>query len=325
VALIADAICEASSSLAPARIGAGFGVLHGHSINRRRLERPVDPALGVVRIDNAGEKPLGMVVNFGCHAVVLGADNQLISADWPGSAAAQIEAELANEAVCLITQGGSADVNPMTGQAFSRLQDGQTIESGLDRYHGSKNETGTWNIYDRTGGKFEEVAELGAAVAGEVLRAARGVDTRGEVEGIWATRVTVNGAWRPNSPEFPLPAFSLEHLTERPKPSSDPTRIPLEVIGLGIEGPGVILVGMPGEVFAETAITMRRGLQTKGYRFPLTLSYANGWNAYLPPFEAFLEGGYETSWPLLLGIDPHIQERVWGAVQRIVEKAHSAT
>jgi len=315
---IAAAILEAHRRLVPARIGAGFGALHGHSINRRRLERPVDPALGVIRVDDAAGKALGMVINFGCHAVVLGSDNLLISADWPGATAGRVEAALGHGAVCLVTQGGSADVNPLTAGVRSRLNDGTAIVSGLSRYHGRKGDPGAWDIYDRGGGTFEEVADVGQAVANEALRAAAGIETGGEVERVWATQVTVNGARRPDAPAFPMPDQLFKHLTERPTPPPDAANIPLEVMGLGIDGPGILLVTQPGEVFAETAIGLRKALQSQGYPYPLVLGYANDWQAYLPPFDALLEGGYEASWPALLGLDPRIQDYLRDAVQEIM-------
>ena len=46
-ALVEQAVAQACERLEPARLGVGSGTLHGHSINRRRLEDPVDPALFV--------------------------------------------------------------------------------------------------------------------------------------------------------------------------------------------------------------------------------------------------------------------------------------
>lgn len=316
--VIADAIIEANARTAPARIGAGFGALYEHAINRRWLERPVDPALGVIRVDDVRGHPLGMMVNYGCHAVVLGRDNLLISADWPGCAAQQIEGALEHGAICLITQGGSGDVNPLTSQVRSRLQDGQAVRSGLATYHGAPENAGAWHIYDREGGTFEEVADLGQAVAEEALRVAGGIETIGEAKQIWAAQTTVDGA-RPPTAESPAPPASLALVTERPTAPPNGKGIPLEVMGLGIGGLGILLICQPGEIFSETVVAMRKALQLRGYRFPFVLGYANGWRGYLPPFDAFREGGYEPGWLVTLGIDPHIQEHLWRVIERMVE------
>jgi hypothetical protein len=124
---ILQAIETAAKQMFPARIAAGFGEIYlGH--NRRQVgpdgkvtmlwrnaekkpTTPLDPAVGVIRIDDATGKPRALIVNYACHAVVLGPDNRLISADYPGYLARRIEREL-DGALCLFTQGGAGDINP---------------------------------------------------------------------------------------------------------------------------------------------------------------------------------------------------------------------
>lgn len=124
---ILTAIEEASKKLFPARIAAGFGEIYlGH--NRRKVavdgkvtmfwrnaERlptsPVDPTFGVIRVDDETGKPRAVLVNYACHAVVMGPDNRQISADYPGYLRQRIERELPN-ALCLFVQGGAGDINP---------------------------------------------------------------------------------------------------------------------------------------------------------------------------------------------------------------------
>ena len=65
----------------------------------------------MIRVDDATGKPRALIVNYACHAVVLGPDNRLISADYPGYLARRIEREL-DGALCLFTQGGAGDINP---------------------------------------------------------------------------------------------------------------------------------------------------------------------------------------------------------------------
>ena len=67
------------------------GFLYGYSINRRWLDRPIDPSLSVIRVDEVDGQPLAIVGNYACHAVVLGYDNLLISGDWPGYASRYLE------------------------------------------------------------------------------------------------------------------------------------------------------------------------------------------------------------------------------------------
>ena len=124
---ILNALENAKSQMFAARIAAGSDEVYlGH--NRRRLnadgkvtmlwrnaERaptsPLDPTVGVIRIDDNSGKPRALIVNYACHAVVLGPDNRLISADYPGYLARRIEREY-NGALCLFIQGAAGDINP---------------------------------------------------------------------------------------------------------------------------------------------------------------------------------------------------------------------
>ncbi|MEP7272064.1 MAG: neutral/alkaline non-lysosomal ceramidase N-terminal domain-containing protein [Acidobacteriota bacterium] len=121
------AIEAASKQMFTARISAGFGEIYlGH--NRRKLgadgkvtmlwrnaERaptsPLDPSLGVIRVDDATGKARAAIVNYACHAVILGPDNRTISADYPGYVARRLEREFPG-ALCLFVQGGAGDINP---------------------------------------------------------------------------------------------------------------------------------------------------------------------------------------------------------------------
>jgi hypothetical protein len=72
---------------------------------------PIDPSLGIIRVDDEHGAPRAILVNYACHAVVLGPDNRQISADYPGYLARRIERELPG-ALCLFVQGGAGDINP---------------------------------------------------------------------------------------------------------------------------------------------------------------------------------------------------------------------
>jgi len=155
---ILRAIEEASKKLFPARVSAGFGEIYlGH--NRRKVDAdgkatmfwrnaeklptsPIDPTVGVIRVDDETGKPRAVIVNYACHAVVLGPDNRQISADYPGYTARRIERELPG-ALCLFTQGGAGDINPY-------LDKQPVTENG-----------------------FGEAEKMGNALAEEVLKVAR--------------------------------------------------------------------------------------------------------------------------------------------------------
>jgi len=321
--LIADAILKAFEGMQPARIGAASGFLHGWSINRRWLDRAIDPFVGVIRIDDEEGKPMGVVSNFGCHAVVLGYDNLLVSADWPGVTSSAVEKELGPQSVCVVTQGGSGDVNPLTEQVRQRLRSGIAIGTMRGKtYYGAPSANSPWNIGDRGGGTFQEARDLGLAVAEEILHVTKTVKTQADVRQLWAQQIRIDGSRQPDDLAYELSGEVPHHVIERPESPSPDGKRWMEFMVLAAEEPGLLIVSQPGEVFAETAMEFRRRLQTMGVVQPWTVGYANGWQLYLPPETAFPEGGYEVDWAVHLGISPRLQNRLWDSLLPILRQHH---
>ncbi len=316
--LLADAVAQAQAALQPASLGSAFGFLYGHSINRRWLDRPVDPALGVIRVDAADGRPLGMVANFACHGVVLGPDNLLISADWPGQACRHLEKALGEGSTCLYFQGGCANVNPLVAGVRQRLEAGHTVVSigGISHYYGPADDPQAWNIGDRSGGTFAEVDELAEAFAKEALHVWRSIHPNDNPQ-LWSQQLTVDAKRSPDEPisaavpPMPVAEERLEAI------SDEQGRIPAEIMLVKIGD--ALLLSEPGEVFSETAVTFRTRLRLLGYPAPMLVGYANGVLAYLPEPEAFDEGGYEPTWPSALGISRYFQRRVWEAVEKALK------
>lgn len=123
---IADAIREAYKKLEPVQLGVGWGEVHeGH--NRRKVDengnvemfwrnrdrlptQPVDYQLGVIRVETLDGATLATLVNFACHPVILGPENLLLSADYPGVFTAHVEKALGGQ--CMFLQGAAGDINP---------------------------------------------------------------------------------------------------------------------------------------------------------------------------------------------------------------------
>lgn len=134
-ALTVQAVKEAWRKLAPARVAAGRGTEQRISENRRlkmkdgsevdmrrayALPRdedvaavgPIDPEIGVLRIDHADGRPLAVVYNFACHPI-MNPPSTGNSADYPGFASKVIEEELGDGAVAFFVQGCGGDINPV--------------------------------------------------------------------------------------------------------------------------------------------------------------------------------------------------------------------
>jgi hypothetical protein len=127
-------IGEAANNLFPARIGAGMGPAASEyfGYNRRVVGMdgkttmlwtnpdrkpvgPIDQNVRVMRIDDVKGNPRIILVHYACHPVTLGAENRLISADFPGPMATHVEQELGkegNKCIAMFLQGGGGDVHP---------------------------------------------------------------------------------------------------------------------------------------------------------------------------------------------------------------------
>ena len=128
---IAGAVKEAQAGLKPAVLKAASGQAPGLTLNRRdpaksynydtrRFSNAYDPGnpenvtddeIIVLRVDDASGRPLALLVSFATHGTVLGADNMLISADWPGAMQRELE-QAFPPAVVLYMNGAQGDQAP---------------------------------------------------------------------------------------------------------------------------------------------------------------------------------------------------------------------
>jgi hypothetical protein len=314
--LVADAIVQAYETRVDAKLAAGFGQLFGYNINRRWLNRPADPSVGVLRVDRADGTPLAVLGNYACHAVVMGYDNYLISGDWPGYASRQMEADLGHGCVVLFSQGGSGDVNPLTETVRQKLAAGYPVTTiGLITtyygVHGANDAPNWWNIEDRGGGTFLEADTLARPYCAEVMKVWRSLTPSPDAP-LWAEQVIVDGSLGEDEP--PPTGMSAGHRSLLR--NFDVTKIEINMLGIG----DAILLGEPGEAFSENAVQFRKTCQQMGYGYPFFITHANGSYAYMPPENAFVEGGYEVDWALRMGISRHVQDRIVAAAQPTLER-----
>jgi neutral ceramidase len=123
---IVGLVIQADRHLQEVSIGAGKGECR-MNINRRaedgngniQLGRnpygPCDHEVGVVRIDDAKGNIMSLLLNWPCHAVVMGPRNYFISGDWPGATSRYIEDSLDFPVTAPILIGASGDINPIYG------------------------------------------------------------------------------------------------------------------------------------------------------------------------------------------------------------------
>lgn len=318
----ADAVLQAYENRQPAKIGMGYGQLQGYSINRRFMDRPIDPSISVIRIDTADNKPMSVFGTYGNHAVVMGSDNTHVSGDWPGHSSLRLESEFGGDFVAIFGQGGAGDINPLTETVRQRLAAGHPIQAigATSTMYGKydPDDINSWDIEERAGGTFIEAETIAIAYNNEVMRVWRSIETTDEID-LWTERVYVNAL--PDENEVPIPntpeIMQSRERFKRILADADENGLDIEIMMLGIGD--ALLVGQPGETFSENSVAFRKLCQQMGIKHPVLVSYANGWYSYLTPENAYVEGGYEVGVAQSMGLSRKLQNRIASAIQPILD------
>ena len=121
---IAGAAWEALRALRPARVAYGTGQCRinvnrrdrrpdGRMVTGRNWDAPVDPTVGVVRIDDLAGDPIAILVHYACHPTIMGPPCTLITPDYPGVVKRVVEDNLGG--MCLFLQGATGNQGPIVG------------------------------------------------------------------------------------------------------------------------------------------------------------------------------------------------------------------
>jgi len=101
-AKVADALKLLTTQLRPATAAAGHGELDPRGLCRdSRDPQVIDPDLNVLRLTGKDGKAVATVVNWSCHPEVLGRENRLLTADYPGPLCARVEEKTGGACVFL--------------------------------------------------------------------------------------------------------------------------------------------------------------------------------------------------------------------------------
>jgi hypothetical protein len=129
-----EAVKKAAEKMVPVRVGVGVGHENRISENRRlKLKNgkeadvrhaysmppdeevgavgPIDPQIGILRLDREDGQTLAVVYNFACHPI-MGVPNGGNTADIVGFASRVIENNLSDGTIALFVQGCGGDINP---------------------------------------------------------------------------------------------------------------------------------------------------------------------------------------------------------------------
>jgi neutral ceramidase len=272
------AIRDARDSRQPATAEAGVAADPGVARNRRRVDGPVFAPLTVARFRGADGRLLASVVSYPCHPVVLGPDNLLWTADYPGVVRAVVE-EADPGSVCLFVTGCCGELN--TGHSAHASM---TLAGAGDRSFAAAERIGRRIGLAALAVPTREIPDPPgtAAASGELalpLRPADPADTAA-LAAEWAREmVTADPARRA------LLTNWLDWARAAAPCSATSWTARVTVLRWG----GLRIVALPGEPFSVTARRIAELVPGEC----LVIGYADGSPGYLPPAEEFPYGGYE--------------------------------
>lgn len=252
-------------------------------MNRRRPDGPVDPRLHAVllRRDIDGQ-PVAGVIRFTCHAVVLGGENRLVSADWVGHARRRLEQGLGGGALALVANGPAGNINPaLRGTPELAREMGENIgRAALAALAGASKASRVLRVarqaVDLPLGVLPDTAAL-EGIRRDHLARAEAQEALGTPAGNINQRIhLVYAGWAGKALQHGLAGLS-------------PGTVAAEVQALRLGES--ILVGLPGEPFAEFGLQLQQewGSQV------IPLGYTNVNVGYVPWPDAYAEGGYEVN------------------------------
>ena len=151
--LTVQAVKQAAAKMVPVRIGSGRGSENRIMENRRLIMKdgseidvrhaysmpadqdvasvgPVDPEIGVLRIDRADGSPLAILYNFACHPIQ-GVPSRGNTADITGFSSKVIEENLGDQTVALFLQGCGGDINPVFYKDVDHPRDAEPLGNML--------------------------------------------------------------------------------------------------------------------------------------------------------------------------------------------------
>jgi len=228
------------------------------------LEGPIDPEVAVLAFRARDTKLLGVLANFTCHPTHHGGEG-ILSAGYPGVFATEMKAR--GCPVSLFLNGAAGNIH--TSDAFSG---GPGV---------SMEEAGTTLAKD-----VSEILET-VEYTGEVEVGSRSATVQLPVRDVTDAEIrgTVRGAQR--FIDSTLYDKDLPNVLERiQRMGTQPAEVQVQSIG------NVGIVGIPAEYFVQHGLRIK---EESHPRHALVSATTNGMGGYVPHKEAFLRGGYETT------------------------------
>ena len=308
----------ANRSLEPARVGVGTGAAH-IGINRREKDTdgkiflgenpdgPMDPDVGVIRIDDLQGKPLAILFSYGCHTVTMGPKCLMLSPDFAGPARELIER--ATGAKALYLQAAAGNINPITGigaieddtENMTRLGvtlGAEALKTAMQiRTHQKRGPRALFSSLSKNSifpyvpveDSPVEIAAVSEVMNLPLMALPSLEDSRRIVE---VRKANLKKARRDGAPENMLVIYQRFYdwakillLTVESGVKNPTVPLNMQAIRIGHLG----LVAVAGETLVELGLGVKKASPFEKTMF---LGYSNGCIGYIPPEDAYPAGGW---------------------------------
>ena len=329
-AAVARASCEALSRLEPVRLRAGRAPAQA-GLNRRSQtadgvvmspnpDGPTVPWVDVLCVDRSDGRPLAVLFSHAAHPVVVHGASCLISADYPGYAAAAVRRGLGEGALALFAQGCGANINaPLRGGFEAAEAVGEALAEAALGAVAEARPVPPGPLRSATVAATLPLRALPPpeACAG-TLRECEERLAAAEAQGIEGTGLF----------SFRDDVLCYRDLLARAQ-SGVAAGLPFRVSALAV-GEAWCLLGMTHEVFAEYQLWLD---DISPWPHTMVAAYTNGCESYLPTDAALAEGGYEAAsypatgaalrYPYRLAPAPGCEQRVHGTLREALRQIGS--
>ncbi len=260
-----------------------------------RSAGPIDPEIGLLRINDADGKPLGLVSNFALHLDTVGGLKW--SGDYPYFIEQAARTALGSDVISVFGTGCCGDINHVNPRGTVRNKTdfiggslGESVVSGLQ--HLSPIENPQLEVRSATVElPVQEASAEDVARAIQVMKAVHAGEKVEFLDHVTAHKKLLVDQLR-NNPR--LAPDSEAHLARRQTHhwAGIGETLPVEVHAICI-GDDLAIVCLPGEVFVDLGLAIKRG---SPFRTTLIIELSNSVETcYIPTRAAYAGGSYEVT------------------------------
>ena len=280
---LAGAAVQLAAQLEPVVLELGRDQVFGLGHNRNEIdEKMQDHELLVLVMKSTEGQPKAVWVNYGCHPTILGFDNRLISADFPGAARQALTCHYP-QLVWLFMNGASGDISTRftrRGQNFSEVERAGLLLAGAVL---KAMQTAEPLIIDKLEGKISNIKlplrDFGSLSAAKAEATKLELDWKallasGEPTG--ELRKAMTRAEGAQAQMMMAELYAGKQYLEST----------IQVVRIG----SLLLAALPGEVFTETVLALKA---RRSDRSIAVVGYANDYCGYFPDQKAVKANTYE--------------------------------